>query len=483
MRTLLLVLLVLLLLGLSVGAAPPAAHTTTPASIQSASTDPLTIGSLTPAPNSTVASTTPTISASFRDTGGSVNPAYVLIFVNNENVTAADSVTITPQRITYVPPSILALHNGVNNVTIDAADSSGNAASVTWNFTVNTNLTPTSNLFSNIKPATIVLYTAIVAALAGAVVGGYILFLKQTTRFTFRRYFATHPVKTKYLVVYLPAVLAFLVVLFGLDYVYNTSGLPSQAPDYVIILGIFVALTAFGVDSRHEMNRTRAYERAFSQFLFEMADAMRGGIDPAKAIVELSKTHTNILRRHLRIAADGIRLGRPFETVLREMAVPMNSDLISRYSSLIADATGVGGETATVVYRAAKDMDDFVKIEEEREKQLMLPVAVVYIAFGVLVAVLIALIYIAPDLGTLNINFLGSNPLSGAGSGKSAVPTTVTPLSQTALQERFFELLIINGLGTGAIIGAFTEGRARYGILHSLGLVAGIAIVFAILFP
>jgi hypothetical protein len=43
--------------------------------------------------------------------------------------------------------------------------------------------------------------------------------------------------------------------------------------------------------------------------------------------------------------------------------------------------------------------------------------------------------------------------------------------------------MLINALGTGAIIGAFTEGRARYGILHSLALVAATAVIFAILFP
>ena len=463
-------------LMLAMGVLSPTAH----AASLSPSTGPLTIVSESPSPNSTVSSRTATISASFQDSAGTVDPSSVLIFVDQENVTGVDSVLITPGKVTYVPPTILQLREGNNTVTINASDSTGHSASVTWNFTVNTNLSSAPSLFSSVKPTTILLYIGITAALAGAGVGGYILFLKQTTRFTFRRYFATHPVKTQYLVVYVPAVAAFLVILVGLDYVYNSPGLPAQAPDWVIILGIFVGLTAFGVDARHEMNRTRAYERAFAQFLFEMADAMRGGIDPAKAIVELSKTHTNILARHLRVAADGIRLGRPFDTVLREMAVPMNSSLISRYAGLIADATGVGGETATVVYRAAKDMDDFVKIEDEREKQLMLPVAVVYIAFAVLMAVLFALIYISPSLGTLNINFLGGNPLAGAGS---ASPATVPRLDESALKERFFELMVINALGTGAIIGAFTEGRARYGILHSLGLVGATAIAFAIVFP
>jgi len=455
-------------------AALPASGTSTPAS------NPLAIVNLSPGPNATVPSLSSTISGSFQDSASTVNPSSVLLFVNDLNVTGVESLTVTTAGFSYVPPSILPLHHGNNTVTADVSDVAGNTATTTWNFTVNTNLTVAPTLFSSIKPTTILFYVGVTAALAGAAVGGYILVLKQTTRFTFRRYFATHPVKTQYLVIYLPVVLAFFVVLIGLDYVYNTPGLPVEAPDYVIILGLFVALTAFGIDSRHEMNRTRAYERAFAQLLFEMADAMRGGIDPAKALVELSKTHTNILRKPLRIAADGIRLGRPFEVVLKEMAVPMNSPLINRYASLIADATQVGGETATVIYRAAKDMDDFVKIEDERGKQLTLPVAVVYIAFGILMAVLFALIYIAPDLGTLNINFLGTNPLAGA---SAQAPSTVPRLDETGLKERFFELMVINALGTGAIIGAFTEGKARYGILHSLALAGATAVAFAILVP
>jgi len=436
---------------------------------------------VSPGPNSTTPSTTPTIQADFKDSAGAVNPSSVLLFVDQENVTGVQSVTVTPLKITYTPPSILALKNGPNNVTIIASDTVGNTATVTWNFTVNTNLTAAgSSIFSGVQPGTIILYIAVGTAVLGAAMGGYILYLKQTTRFTFRRYFATHSVERKYLVVYLPFALAFIVLLIGLDYVYNTPGLSPEAPAFVFIAVAFVALTAWGIDSRHELNRTRAYERAYAQFLFELADAMRGGIDPAKAIVELAKTQSNIMSKQLRIAADGIRLGRPFEDVLREMAVPMNSTLINRYASLIADATNVGGEIATVVYRAAKDMDDFVKIEEEREKALSLPVAIIYIAFAILMAVLFALLYIAPELGQLNISFVGASPLSSTGGHSTAL---VPRLDSVTLQERFFELMLINALGTGAIIGAFTEGRARYGILHGLALMAATAVAFVIIFP
>ncbi len=441
---------------------------------------PITITPTSPLPNSTVTSQTPTISASFSDTVSTVNPNLVFLYVDGFNVTPTDSVNATPFSVTYQPPSILPLNIGADNATVYVTDLAGNTASFEWNFTVNPNATSAPNPFGGIKPTTILLYLGIAGAISGAAVGGYILFLKQTTRFTFRRYFATHPVKRQYFDLYLPLVAAFIFIVVALDWVYTTPNPPPYAFDLVFVVAVFIALTAFGIDSRREMLRIRAYERAFSQFLFEMADAMRGGIDPAKAIVELSKTQSNILARHLRIAADGIRMGRPFDVVLRDLVLPMKSHLISRYAGLVADATAAGGETATVVYRAAKDMDDFVKIEEEREKQLLLPVAVIYIAFGVLMAVLFALLFIAPDLGTLDVSFLNiGNPLANGGAAGATVPH----LTFATLKERFFELMLINALGTGAIIGAFTEGRARYGILHSLGLVAGTAIAFILIFP
>jgi len=442
---------------------------------------PISFSGEIPGPGAAIGSTTPTISVSYHDNVSTIPESGVFLFVNNINVTSFGETTITSSTVTYATPSILSLKNGVHNVSVTVIDLAGNTATAKWNFTVNTNITsPSSNPLAGIKPLTLLFYTGIVAAIAGAAVGGYILFLKQTTRFTFRRYFATHAVEAKYYTLYIPLAAAFLFVLFGLSVVYSNPSWPSNSVDYVFIIAVFIALTAFGIDARREMLRIRAYERAFAQFLFELADAMRGGLDPAKSIVELAKTYTNILAKHLRVASDGIRLGRPLDSVLIDMAKPMQSSLISRYAGLIAEATAAGGETALVVYRAAKDMDDFVKIEEEREKQLMLPVAVIYIAFAVLMAVLFALLYIAPELGTLNISFIGLGTLPSA---SAAARTSVPRLDFATLKERFFELMVINALGTGAIIGAFTEGRARYGIIHSLALVAATAIAFAIVFP
>ena len=466
---------VVILSLLVVGMLPASGAATRPAA------GPIGITPTNPLNNTTINTEEPTITATLSDSAGPIDPGGVAIWVNNFNVTSFDNVAITSTSVTYAVAQTFHLPEGQNNVTIFVTDPLNNSAQLSWTFYVNTNLTGPAPS-APISFQALLLYIGIGAGVAAAAFGGWILYLKQTTRFAFRKYFLTHPIQRSYLVVYVPVVIAFVFIVLGLFWVSSTPNLPPMATDYIIVIGIFIALTAFAIDSVRELRRTRAYERAFAQFLFEMADAMRGGIDPAKAIVELSKSSANILRRHLRIAADSIRLGRPFETVLRDMVLPMRSPLIKRYANLIADAAGVGGETSLVVYRAAKDMDDFVKIEEERVQQLTLPVAVIYIAFSVLLAVLFALLYISPSLGSLNIGFLGGggNPLASAGATNvSAVPK----LDVGTLHERFYQLMLINSLGTGAIIGAFTEGRARYGLLHSLGLAAATTIAFTLFFP
>ncbi len=443
----------------------------------STETDAISIVPITPTANSTVRTQTPLIEAQFIDAGGTIDPNTVVIFVDGINVTGTGNATWNTSVIKYDPPSILKLKAGNASVTISVADDEGNSARYSWNFTVNTTALP-APLFS-LPGRSVGVILAIGGLGAGAVAGGYYLYLRRTKRFTFARYFATHPVQSRYYVGYAPAIAAFLVLVAGLNYVSSNPSLPSRAPDYVVVIALFVGLTPIAIDSRRRLRRLRLYERAFAQFLFEMADAMRGGLDPAKALVELSKTHTDILRRPLRAAADGIRVGRPFDQVLREMAAPIKSKLISRYAELIAEASTIGGETAIVVHRAAKDMDDFIKIEIERSNQLTMPVAIVYISFAVLMAVLFALLSIAPSIGTINISVLGGNGLSSAAASSAALPK----ISSATLSERFYELMLINSLGTGAIIGAFTEGKVRYGLVHSLALMAATTIAFAILFP
>ena len=474
MRRLVSVLVAVVIVAVAVGAA----STGSPSDSSHLSADStLVITPVFPLPGATIHTQTPNITASFTDSGATVVVGSVTVKVNQVDVTNVEGTNITPQGVRYDVPGLLKLAYGNASVDIIASDTAGMRTNYSWNFSV---APPVTSLGPGlgVKPLTLLLYVGIGAGIFGAAFGGAYLHARHTRRFAFRKYFAIHPVERQYLVVYIPLAITFVVTLFLLEYVESTPGMPWWAIEAVFVAALWMALTAYALDARRQKARVRAFERAFAQFLFEMADAMRGGLDPAKSVVELSTTYTNIMAKPLRVAADGIRLGRPFNAVLRNMVAPMNSALISRYAGLIADASTAGGETAAVVHRAAKDMDDFIKIEQERSNQLALPVAVLYIAYGILMAVLFALLYIAPSLGTLNISFIGSAPLSGGVTG-----STVPKLGVDTLRDDFLYLGLIVSVGTGAIIGAFTEGKIKYGLIHSLGLAAATLVAFIIFYP
>lgn len=430
-----------------------------------------------PLPNSTIHTQEPNITATFTDPVATVQVSSVVVKVDGVDVTNVEGTTITAQGLRYDVPGLLKLRYGNASVDILATDSQNYQANYSWNFTVAPPVSgPGPGL--GIKPLTLLLYVGIGTGIFGIAFGSTYLYARQARRFAFRKYFAIHPVEREYLVLYIPLAVTFVVALLALIYVVRTPGLPWWAVDAVFVAALWMALTAYALDVRRQKARIRAYERAFAQFLFEMADAMRGGLDPAKAVIELSSTYTNIMAKPMRVAADGIRMGRPFNVVLKNMVAPMRSSLISRYAGLVADASTAGGETATVVHRAAKDMDDFIKIEQERANQLALPVAVLYISYAILMAVLFALLYIAPSLGTFNISVL-----SGTGLGTGPVGATVPRLPIDTLRDDFLYLGLIVSVGTGAIIGVFTEGQVKYGLIHSLGLAAATLVAFIIFFP
>jgi hypothetical protein len=43
-------------------------------------------------------------------------------------------------------------------------------------------------------------------------------------------------------------------------------------------------------------------------------------------------------------------------------------------------------------------------------------------------------------------------------------------MSYTLLKQRFLDITIITGLGSGIVIGLFTQGHVKFGLVHGLGM-------------
>jgi hypothetical protein len=432
-----------------------------------------TIAIISPLEGETIPTDLPEIKVEYDDLSG-IDRDSVAIIVDNYDVTEWEEATITTTSCFYTPPEFFALDDGNHTVTIQVADKEGNLASLTWMFIVDTSLPqPTEG---GIELYTIITYIIIITGLAFAAFGLYIVYLRKTKKFTFKKYFAQHNIQKEVFTLYIPAIIAFLFVIFGLAYASNNPArLPDYSYEYIVVIGIFIVLAPFGIYSLLERRTIEKYERAFSQFLFEMADAMRGGLDPTKAVIELSKTHTGMLKKHLRRAADAIRIGRPFDEVITAMVRSIKSDLVHRYATLIGETSKVGGETSQVIHRTAKDMDDFIKVNQERRRQLLGQSVIIYIAIVVLLVILYQLVIIFPSLEGMDLGLIGAADLEEA----VAEQQIITRMSFYTLKQRFFHLVLINALGSGTIIGMFVDGKLKYGLLHSL-LLTLITVIFFI---
>jgi len=417
--------------------------------------------------NSTITNQTPLIKISYYSPEG-IDKGSVILFVDNRNITYWDSPTVGEDSISYLVSAKLS-DKQQHNVTISLSDMAGNHIERTFSFFVDTTFEE-SNKWPTLQEIAVWI---LVAFGVGAVIFGIVvLYLRKTRGFTFRKHFAKHPVPKSLFLLVIPAVAALLFVLFLFAFILSDPNVSSFAYEYTIIAAIFIGLLPYAIYAQMEKKTIARYERAFSQFLFELADAMRGGIDPSKAVIELSKTDTSILGKHLKIAARGIEMGRPFEEMIMVMVKPIKSKLIKRYASLVGESAKVGGEISLVVHRAAKDMDDLIKISAERSQSLMSQATTIYIAFGVLMVIVYQLIGLYPSLGDLSF-------MSATGdSGSTSLPNR---MAFDTLKHRFFDLTLVLSMGNGALIGLFTSGKVKYGLLHSLVMVLVTTLFFMLL--
>jgi flagellar protein FlaJ len=447
------------------------ATTTFPVDVQAIQDDP-GIFLVTPENNSTISTSTPMIVVEFNSTVG-IKTATVDMIVDNTDITYLGSRTvISDNNITYTVKPDLALREGTHNVTVSVTDNEEVEHEYTWSFTVGS---PRSS--ASIQGITF--FVLIITGSGLAIFAIVLLILKKTRNFSLRKHFKKNPIPKKVFYAVIPAIATFFFVLLALSFFEGVQGASPFITEYILVIGIFILLLPYSLYVQTEKKKKLEYERSFSQFLYEMADAMRGGIDPSKAIIELSKTDTTILSKQLKIAANGLEMGRPFEEVIEAMVKPIDSKLIKRYASLIGESSKIGGEVSQVVHRAAKDMDDLIKIDQDRSNSLAIQGSTIYISFGVLLVVVYLLISIYPTLGSADLGNMFSK--SGSGIDAGASTATTAKMSYITIKQRFLDLIMVTGLGSGLIIGVFTNGKLKYGLVHGLVMMLAGAVFLMIM--
>ncbi len=123
---------------------------------------------------------------------------------------------------------------------------------------------------------------------------------------------------------------------------------PSTAPVkqnlyLVVVLAPVIAFTPLIVDNTLDTRRRSHYEQDFADFLFELSELVRGGIDPAKAFLTLAQDDVGSITRFVKTSSRQMAVGFTFEQALQNLGKSLGSPLSSRYIDLVIQASYSGG--------------------------------------------------------------------------------------------------------------------------------------------
>ena len=227
--------------------------------------------------------------------------------------------------------------------------------------------------------------------------------------------------------------------------------------DEIIVFAVILAITPYAIDITLQKRATRRKEELYTEFLFKLSELMRGGLDPIKSVKELSRTDLGILTANVRVASTAMLYGKGFEESMKSMAKNLRSELISRYTTLVVQASYSGGAVADLILKASEDMRSIIGIEREKEGNLSQYVLIFYFAQGIIFFIVMTLTSsLLPYVANLG-------PTS---------PFGVNKLVNVDFSRGFFHLIMINAFFGGLIIGKIAEGEARHGLKHASILMA-----------
>lgn len=228
-----------------------------------------------------------------------------------------------------------------------------------------------------------------------------------------------------------------------------------------MIIAFLLAFTPYSVLITILERRKLRYEREFADFLFELSELVRGGIDPLRAIKVLSERDLGSITKFVRIASRQTELGLSFERAMKNLANLLKSSLIANYAELVIQASYTGGAISSLIQKASSDMKTIIAIEEEKRAGLRQYMVIFYFAHVILLAICI----------TMVIQFLpGLTQLGGFGFSPMGMFSQID-LNVERVSESLFHLSVINALFGGLMVGKISSGSIRHGLKHSLILV------------
>ncbi len=259
--------------------------------------------------------------------------------------------------------------------------------------------------------------------------------------------------------------LMFTIIIAGLD-VYFLLGTRWFLAG--LVLAISIVLIQIGLDIYHENKRQKEIEIQFLEFIRNLTESVKSGISIPKSIIHVSKKDFTVLNPFIRKLSNQIESGIPTRRALQIFAQDTNNTVIRRSISIIVEAEQSGGDISDILIAVVDSVINVKRIKEERKASAYSQIVQGYIVFYVFIAIMLIMqLWLFPKLVGLSSSLQGG--LGGSLLGGQA--------SSFNLENVFFSMIMIQGFFAGIMVGKFSEGSLKNGLIHSLILMITSALI------
>ncbi|MBR9679916.1 MAG: hypothetical protein GOU99_02610 [Candidatus Altiarchaeota archaeon] len=219
--------------------------------------------------------------------------------------------------------------------------------------------------------------------------------------------------------------------------------------------------------------KLKAMEDALPEFLRNLTEAQRSGINLPQAIISSSQIEYGPLSSEIKVMAAQLSWGIPLQRVLKLFSERVAaSEYLTRSIAIIIEAYRAGGNIAEVMESTAESARVIKELEMERKSKFNQQIMIMYAIFIIFIVIIVALNRILIPIFSLSASQDTGEMGFSLGSIDPAFYRTI-----------FLHMILIQAIFGGLIAGQVGEGSVVAGIKHSMIMLVIGSIAFFTLIP
>ena len=224
---------------------------------------------------------------------------------------------------------------------------------------------------------------------------------------------------------------------------------------FINLISIAIAIGPFLLIEYREHSLKKELEERFPDFLRDVVEGTRAGMALPQAIKNTKGNNYGRLTPYVEEMIAKIDWGLSFQKALSNFAEKSKSKIIRRASNTIIQTHSSGGDITEVLESVGNNLKEIKKLRSNKKTQLYGEMVTLYAVYFVFLGILVLLMkYLLPSLSTgVDVSSL----YQGGQSMKMLIDT---------YRGMFTNLVIIQSIFSGLVIGQLTEGNLKSGGKH-----------------